>query len=96
MTRRDGLVPRKLAELTPENLRILMEDIGHGPGWYTSSDLYNWYRSMAEEDGLEAVSKKMFGMVLGRLGYRNATRLVGGKTARCWFITKKALRETPS
>lgn len=66
--------------------------MGTGPGWYTSADLYNWYASMAREDNLAPVSKKRFGAVLGELGYKRAIKYVDGKTARSWFITRRALR----
>lgn len=87
-----GLEPRKLADLTPENLRRVLEDMGGGPGWYTSSDLYRWYVSMCAEDDLEPVTQRKFGAVLKELGYRNATRRVDGVHRRSWFITRRALR----
>lgn len=89
-TLRPRLVP--VADLTPDNLRALIEDMGRGPGWYTSADLYAWYADMAREGELEPVTKKKFGMVLGELGYQNAIRRVGGKGARSWFITRRAER----
>jgi hypothetical protein len=85
--------PRRLADLTPESLRILMEDMGAEPGWYSSADLYTWYVGMCAEDELEPVTQRMFGGTLRSLGYRSAIRRVGGKHARCWFITRRALRE---
>lgn len=89
-----GLRPqiRPIADLTPDNLRRVLEDMGTGPGWYTSAALYNWYSSMAKEDGMNPVSKKMFGTVLGSLGYQRAIKYVEGKTARSWFITRRAIR----
>lgn len=89
-TLRPRLVP--VADLTPDNLRALIEDMGRGAGWYTSADLYEWYEGMAAEAKLEPVTKKKFGMVLGELGYRSAIRRVDGKGARCWFLTKRAER----
>jgi phage/plasmid-associated DNA primase len=88
----DGLQPRRIAELTPENLKTLVEDIG-GPGWYPAGDLYRWYVGMCREDGLEPVSKKKFGMVLKAMGYQTKTRRVAGQNARCWLITRRAVRE---
>lgn len=93
MTVGQGLEPRKLADLTPDNLRRVLEDMGQGPGWYTSAALYDWYASMCTEDDLEPVTKRMFGGVLRGMGYRSATRRVDGKHARCWFITRRALRD---
>ena len=87
-----GLQPRRLADLTPENLRRLMEDMGTGPGWYPSADLYRWYVGMCREDGLEPVTQRKFGAVLRDLEYKSATRRVDGKHARCWFISNRALR----
>jgi hypothetical protein len=94
MTVDNGLQPRKLADLTPENLRRVLEDMGQGPGWYTSADLYAWYAGMCEEDDLEPVTKRMFGGVLKGMGFRNAIRRVDGKHARCWFITRRATRQS--
>jgi hypothetical protein len=92
--RKYGLAPqiRLIADLTPANLRVLMEDMGTGPGWYTSVDLYRWYESMAREDKMEPVSQRKFGAVLRELGYKSAIRRVDGKSARSWFITRRALR----
>jgi Cdc6-like AAA superfamily ATPase len=87
-----GLQPRRLADLTPENLRRLMEDIGRGPGWYASADLYRWYVGMCEEDKLEPVTQRKFGGVLRELKYRSAVRRVDGKHTRCWYISNRALR----
>lgn len=86
------LRPRLVADLTPENLKTIVEDIG-GPGWYTSASLYGWYVGMAREGGLEPVSQRKFGGVLREMGYRTAIRRVDGKHARCWFITRRAIRE---
>ena len=87
-----GLQPRRLADLTPENLQRLMADIGTGPGWYTSAELYTWYAGMCSADNLEPVTHRAFGGVLRDLGYKSAIRRVDGKHARCWFITRRALR----
>lgn len=89
-----GLRPqiRPIADLTPDNLRRVLEDMGAEPGWYTSAALYDWYASMAREGGLTPVSKKRFGAVLGELGYKRAVKSVDGKTARSWFITRRAIR----
>ena len=83
--------PRKLADLTPENLRALIEDIG-GPGTYTSAELYRWYVAMAKEDDLEPVTHRKFGGVLTELGYKRLTRVIDGHRVRCWFITRRATR----
>lgn len=88
----DGLRPRRIAELTPENLKTLVEDIG-GPGWYAAGDLYRWYVGMCREDDLEPVTKKKFGTVLKAMGYQSKVRRVAGQNARCWFITRRAVRE---
>jgi hypothetical protein len=83
---------RPIADLTPENLRALLLDMGSGPGWYASAALYRWYVGMAQEEKLEPVSQRAFGGTLRALGYRSATRRVGGKNTRCWFLPKSALR----
>lgn len=88
----DGLRPRRVADLTAENLKTLVDDIG-GPGWYSAGDLYRWYARMCEEDDLEPVTKKKFGMVLKSMGYQSKTRRVAGQNARCWLITRRAVRE---
>lgn len=96
MTEPPTIRPTGRADLTPENLRAVLEDMGRGPGWYTSADLYNWYTGMVAEEGLEPVSKKKFGATLAELGYKRAFRrdpAQGGKHARSWFITRRALRE---
>ena len=82
------LVP--VADLNAENLQALINDMGTGPGWYTSAHLYAWYTAMAREAELEPVTKKRFGTVLGELGYQSATRRVGGKPARSWYLTRRA------
>lgn len=69
-----------------------MEDVGTGPGWYPSADLYRWYVGMCEEDGLEPVTQRKFGAVLRELKYKSAIRRVDDKHARCWFISNRALR----
>jgi hypothetical protein len=88
------LLPRlvPVADLTPENLQTLINDMGTGPGWYTSAHLYAWYAAMAREAKLEPVSQKRFGMVLRELGYRSAIRRVDGKGARSWYLTRRAER----
>lgn len=88
--------PRGVADLSPDNLRAVLEDMGRGPGWYTSADLYAWYVSMASEDNLDPVTRKKFGATLRSLGYRSATRRVDGRHSRSWFITRRALRDTPA
>lgn len=88
------MVPRKVADLTPENLRRVVEDMGQGPGWYASADLYRWYAGMCAEDDLNPVTKRKFGAVLKELNYRSGTRRVAGKNTRCWFISNRALRGT--
>lgn len=86
------LNPRKLADLTPENLKELINDIG-GPGVYPASDLYIWYVGMCKEDDLEPVTKHMFGVTLRKLGYQSVVRRVCGEPARCWVISKRAVRD---
>jgi hypothetical protein len=87
---RPRLVP--VADLTTDNLQALIVDMGRGPGWYTSADLYDWYVAMARESELEPVTKKKFGMVLGELGFRSAIRRKDGRPARSWFISARAER----
>lgn len=82
-----------MADLTPDNLRRVLEDMGQGTGWYVSGELYRWYTSMCAEDGLEPVTARKFGGVLRELGYRSATRRVDGVHRRCWLITRRALRD---
>lgn len=91
----DGLQATSPAtvDVTPENLRRVLEDIGRGAGWYTSAELYAWYASMCAEDGLAPVSVKAFGLGLKAMNYRPSTRRFDGKRARCWFISNRALRE---
>src|ERR1041385_5752413 len=86
--------PQKVADLTPENLKILIEDIG-GPGWYASADLYRWYAGMAESAGLEPVTHRKFGGVLREMGFQSKIRVLHGKHTRCWLITSRALRPSP-
>ena len=86
------LRPRPIADLTPENLKILVDDMGAEPGWYTSASLYGWYLGMCKEAGLEPVTQKKFGMVLRELGYRTQVRRTDGTTARCWYLTRRAAR----
>lgn len=85
----------RVADLDAANLQALMEDMGRGPGWYPTTDLYDWFSRMARAQGAEPVSKKAFGMALRGLGYvpssqRDHSR--EGKLARGWFITRRALR----
>lgn len=87
-----GLQPKRLAELTPENLKRVVEDIG-GPGVYPSADLYRWYVGMCRESGLESVSRRKFGLVLKEMGYRSVTRRVCDQPTRCWVITRRAVRD---
>jgi hypothetical protein len=87
----ERLKPRPLADLTPENLRVLVEDL-EGPGWYSSADLYGYYLTLVRRDGLEPVSAKAFGGALRALGYRASTRRVGGVPSRGWMITQRAFR----
>jgi hypothetical protein len=70
----------------------MIEDMGQGAGFYTSSDLYTWYAAMTREDGAEPISVKKFGMVLRELGYKPRTQRVNGILRRGWFITMRALR----
>ena len=86
------LRPRKLADITPENLKELINDIG-GPGTYPSADLYRWYVGMCREDDLEPVTKRMFGGALRQLGYRSVVRRVCGQPVRCWVISNRAVRD---
>lgn len=90
------LVPRPtgVAGLDPHNLQALLVDMGCGPGWYVSADLYRWYASMVIAEGLQPPSKRAFGLALKSLGYRSALRRVDGKHARSWFITRRAWRTT--
>lgn len=83
---------RPVAELTPDNLRRLLEDMDSGPGLYTSADLYRWYVGMAKEAKLEPVSHRRFGGVLRELGYQSKHQRVNGVISRCWFISKRAFR----
>jgi hypothetical protein len=89
-TLRPRLVP--VADLTPENLGLMIKDMEAEPGWYTSAHLYAWYTGMAREAELEPVSQKKFGMVLKALGFRASTRRVDGANARCWFLPRHAIR----
>lgn len=83
---------RPVAELTPDNLRRLLEDMDSGPGLYTSADLYRWYANMAGEADLAPVTRRKFGAVLRELGYKPRQARVNGKISRCWFITRRAFR----
>lgn len=84
-----------MGELTPDNLRRLIEDMGTGPGWYASGPLYTWYAGMCAEAGLTPVSAKKFGMTLRELGYRPVLKRVDGKHVRGWFLHNRALRGAP-
>lgn len=90
-------VPRPVgrAALDTHNLQALMEDMGTGPGWYVSADLYRWYASLVIAEGMQPPSKVAFGRALKALGYRNEIRRVDGKHCRSWFITQRALRGDP-
>jgi len=91
----DGVLkPRevRVADLTPENLRILIKDIG-GPGYYPAADLYRWYVGMAREVDSEPVTKRKFGVALTQLGYKSTVQRKHGKPTRCWVITRRAERE---
>jgi hypothetical protein len=81
--------------LTAECLKTLLEDMGAQPGWHESGQLYRWYVGLCEQDGLPPVSAKAFGTSLKRLGYAPARRRFGGQIARCWFLTRRALRGLP-
>lgn len=90
-------VPRATgaADLDPHNLQALIIDMGAGPGWYVSADLYRWYASMVIAEGLQPPSKRAFGLALRSLGYRSGLRRVDGKHVRSWYITNRALRGEP-
>lgn len=82
-----------VADLTPANLRRVLEDMGGGPDWYSSADLYKWYASMAREAGLEPLTQNAFGRALTGLGYRASIRRKnGGVLTRCRFISARAWR----
>lgn len=84
----DSLTPRPLADLTSENLKAILADMGAGPGWYASRDLYDWYVQMCREAGLAPVTKRMFGGSLAKLGYRRGLRRTpGGGAVRSWLLT---------
>jgi hypothetical protein len=85
-----GLRPRRIAELTPENLAVLIEDMG-GPGYYRSADLYRWYVGLTEEDDLEPISHRKFGGALKEMGFQSLVRSLEGKPVRCWNITGQRL-----
>jgi hypothetical protein len=90
-----ALRPRMVAvaDLTKENLQAMLRDMDAQPGWHLAADLYTWYESMAREAELTPVSRKKFGMVLAELGFRSATRRVGGQPGRrCWFLPRHAIR----
>jgi hypothetical protein len=83
----------QVAGLTQANLRAVVEDMGRGPGWYPSGELYDWYAAMVREAGMVPVSKKRFGMTLADLGYRASIRRFEGALARCWFISARTFRD---
>lgn len=80
------------AELTADNLRAIVRDIGQGAGWHSSTLLYSWYCGMVREAGLEPISQNMFGRQMRALGYRSSIQRMNEKHQRCWFISKKAWR----
>lgn len=84
--------PVAVATLTPDNLRAVMTDMGRGPGWYPSADLYRWYVGMAQEEGLKPISQNAFGRSLTAMGYRASIRRFGGSLTRCRFISARAFR----
>lgn len=86
---------KPLGELNAENLQLLMEDMGVGPGWHPSARLYRWYEGMCQEGGLTPVSAKRFGMVLRELGHTQRSAREDGRLVRGWFIKAKALRVLP-
>lgn len=92
MTENRLTAPRRIAELTPDNLRVLIEDMGDGPGWYIAADLYRWYVAMCKDAALEPVAQNKFGAVLRELGYQSSRRRFCGDIYRCWLITKQATR----
>lgn len=87
----EHLKPRPVADLTPENLRVLVEDL-EGPGWYSSADLYAYYLILAKRDGMEPVTHRAFGGALRALGYKDSTRRVAGVHRRGWFLPQRAFR----
>lgn len=82
----------RTAHLTPANLRAVLEDLGEGPGWYSSADLYGWFVGMCRSNDADPISQRAFGAALKDMGYRSSVRRVDGKTARSWFITRRAWR----
>jgi hypothetical protein len=83
----------QVAGLTQANLRAVVEDMGRGPGWYPSAELYDWYAAMAREAGLIPVTQNAFGRSLTELGYRASLRRFEGALARCRFISARTFRD---
>jgi hypothetical protein len=69
-----------------------MLDMGTGAGWYTSAELYAWYVGLARENNLEPITQRTFGGALRAMEYTSAIRRWDGNHARCWFISRRALR----
>jgi hypothetical protein len=90
-----NLRPRKAPSppppLTAERLREVIGDIGTGAGWYVSGDLYRWYLSVCQEDGVLPVTHNAFGRALRSFGCRSEMRRVSGELCRCWFVPKKVV-----
>jgi hypothetical protein len=84
-----------VAEVTPECLRLILQDMGAGAGWQASGALYRWYVMMCEEDNLAPVSAKAFGMALRAMGYVPKHQRVDGKITRGWKLTRRAERGLP-
>lgn len=82
----------RTAHLTPANLKAVLEDLGAEPGWHASADLYGWFAEMCANNDAAPTSQRAFGAALKEMGYRSSVRRVDGKTARCWFITRRAWR----
>lgn len=82
-----------VAGLTQANLRLVVEDMGRGPGWVRSAELYDWYAAMARDAGLTPVSQNAFGRSLTELGYRQSLRRFEGALARCRFISARTFRD---
>ena len=81
-----------VAGLDATNLRKVLEDMGRGPGWYTSAELHTWYASMARDAGLEAMTRNAFGRALTELGFRASIRRRDRKLTRVWFMSARAWR----
>jgi hypothetical protein len=78
--------------LTADNLQAMLADMGTSPGWHAAADLYRWFSSLCEEEGLEPVTANQFGRDLRALGYRSAIRRDCGERRRSWFLTRRAWR----